>query len=70
MANQPATSTSGKPCSAMVGTSGSEATRCLPMTPMAFMRPEARWPWAAGTAATPNSTWPPMMSVIIGPMPL
>ena len=69
-ANQPSMSTSGQPCSAIVGTSGSEGTRCLPITPMARSAPLFKWPCTAGTATTPISTWPPIRSAIIGPTPL
>ena len=58
------------PCSTIVGISGAAGTRCALPTPIARSAPLFRCCCTDGSAAVHQSTWPPMVSVIIGPTPL
>ena len=54
----------------MVGISGAAGERAGPHRPMARSAPLFRCGCTAGSATTPISTWPAIMSVTIGPVPL
>ena len=64
------TSAPVKPCSASVGTSGSDGTRLAEVTPYTFTLPPLIWPVVLVVWSHMKSTWPPTRSFIAGPVPL
>ncbi|KAG1432920.1 hypothetical protein G6F57_022578 [Rhizopus arrhizus] len=70
MPNIELTSKSFRPASAAVGTSGSASTRTGEVTARARSLPALILPCAAGTVSIMLSTWPPIRSVMAGPLPL
>ena len=60
---------SGTPASAMVGTSGSAATRSFAITASARTLPSFAAVIAGGSAVNATGVWPPMVEVIAGAAP-
>ena len=54
----------------MVGTSGSDCDRVLPVTAMARSRPSAMCAVAGGVELIDIGTWPATTAAIAGPAPL
>ena len=50
--------------------SGRAGTRSAEVTASARSLPALMLPWAAGTVSIMLSTWPPIRSVMAGPLPL
>ncbi len=63
---QVAPSTSGKPASAMVGTSGSVGARVLPVTASARSRPDLISGTAGASAPNEIGVWPPTVASTAG----
>ncbi|MNS53027.1 hypothetical protein D3C72_857700 [compost metagenome] len=70
MPNMELTSKSFRPASAAVGTSGNASTRAGVVTANARSLPALMLPCAAGTVSIMLNTWPPIRSVMAGPLPL
>ena len=67
--NQAVASTSGKPASAVVGTSGRAGERVAVVTASARSRPSRMWPITEGRLSTATWTRPAITSCSIGPEP-
>jgi hypothetical protein len=57
------------PASAKVGTSGSAASRCSPVTASARTLPALTCCSTDGRSSMPSGTWPPITSSATGPEP-
>ena len=69
MPYQPVTTNSLKPISCMVGTSGSDGERLVPVTASGVTLPSLAWTDITGMASIIASICPPSRSLSAGPAP-